>query len=127
LNDFVERITWSQVNAYLNQVVSKVKGSKITGVYGIPRGGLVLAAWLSHKLYVPLLSAPSDNCIIIDDICDSGETLVHYVNQTSTAVEENRKNYFVTTMYFRKNELNVEPDFYFGIKEDKWIVFPWEE
>ena len=124
MNDFVERITWSQVNAYLNQVVGKAKGLKITGVYGIPRGGLVLAAWLSHKLYVPLLSAPSDNCIIIDDICDSGETLVHYVNQTSTAVEENRKNYFVTTMYFRKNELNVEPDFYFGIKEDKWIVFP---
>lgn len=127
MTNYVERVTWEQVNDYLNRIVEKVSKSECTGVYGIPRGGLVLAAWLSHKLYKPLLSAPSQNCIIIDDICDSGESLMHYAKQTSTARSENKKEYFITTMYYRNNELNIEPDFYFALKGDKWVVFPWEE
>ena len=127
MEQFIERVTWEQVNDYLNKIVKNASTIGCTGVYGIPRGGLVLAAWLSHKLYVPLLSAPSPNCIIIDDICDSGESLMHYSKQTSTIGAENRKEYFITTMYHRHNELGICPDYYYALKGDKWVVFPWEE
>ena len=127
MEQFIERVTWEQVNDYLNNIVKNVSTIDCTGVYGIPRGGLVLAAWLSHKLYVPLLSAPSPNCIIIDDICDSGESLMHYARQSSTPANEKDKGYFITTMYYRHNDLGIEPDYYFALKGDKWIVFPWEE
>lgn len=128
MDNQIVRVTWEQVGQYLNNIVSKVDKDKISGVYGIPRGGLTLAAWLSHKLYVPLLTAPSDNCIIIDDICDSGESLLHYVNQSSTPEGEKDKGYFITTMFYTKNnKYRVKPDYYFDLKEDKWIVFPWEE
>lgn len=128
MDNHIVRVTWEQVGEYLNTVVEQVKDKHITGVYGIPRGGLTLAAWLSHKLYVPLLSAPSDNCIIIDDICDSGESLMHYVNQSSTPESEKDKGYFITTMFYTENNrCGIRPDYYFDLKEDKWIVFPWEE
>lgn len=126
LENYVVHATWSDVDEYLNQIVEMINHEKRSGVYGIPRGGLVLASWLAHKLYVPLLFAPSPNCIIIDDICDSGETLLHYIKNSSNPDAEN--NYFITTMFYRaNNDFGVAPDFYFKEKHDKWIVFPWEE
>lgn len=126
MHDFVNRVTWDDVSQYLNNVAKRVDNEGCSGVYGIPRGGLVLAAWLSHKLYVPLLFAPCENCIIIDDICDSGESLMHYVNQTSNHGKE-KKNYFITTMFYRDNQLGIKPDYYYRLRGDNWIVFPWEE
>lgn len=125
LEDFVKRVSWSDVGDYLNNVAMRVDPHDFSGVYGIPRGGLVLAAWLSHKLYLPLLFAPSPNCIIVDDICDSGETLLHHVKHSSQAHDE--RNYFITTMYYKDNNLEIKPDYYYRIKTDDWIVFPWEE
>lgn len=125
MDGFIERVSWEDVGNYLNDIVNKIDKSKFLGVYGVPRGGLVMAAWLSHKLYLPLLSAPSPNCIIIDDICDSGETLLHYVKHSSSA--NDNPNYFITTMYYRENQLGIKPDLWYAKKEDKWIVFPWEE
>lgn len=127
MDNFIHKVTWEQVNEYLNTIAEKVDNKDISGVYGIPRGGLVLAAWLSHKLYVPLLSAPANRCIIIDDICDSGESLMHYCKQSSTPDEDKRKGYFITTMFYRQNDLNIVPDYYYDVKGNKWIVFPWEE
>ena len=94
VENYVVNVSWSQVNDYLNQLASTLDPHSHSGVYGIPRGGLVLASWLAHKLYLPLLFAPSKNCIIIDDICDSGETLLHFIRNSSNPSEEN--NYFIT-------------------------------
>lgn len=124
-DNFIERVTWDEVDKYLNGIAERVDPHTFSGVYGIPRGGLVLAAWLSHKLYLPMLFAPAPNCIIIDDICDSGETLLHHVNHSSSPTDD--KNYFITTMFYRENDLGIKPDFYHEHKTDKWIVFPWEE
>ena len=113
-------IKWEQVEEYINEVFDYYKDKNITGVYGLPRGGLVLAVMLSHKLNIPLLMAPINNCIIVDDICDSGESLLHYV----TNKYDNNK-YHITTMYYKRNNL-VEPEFYLYYKDDEWIVYPWE-
>ena len=125
MDNYIERVTWEDVGKYLDKIVEKVDPHHFSGVYGIPRGGLVMASWLSHKLYLPLLFAPSPNCIIIDDICDSGESLLHHAKQTSSQKDDER-NYFITTMYYRENDLGIVPDFYYALKNDKWIVFPWE-
>lgn len=126
LENYVVHCTWSDVNDYLNEIASRVDPHDYSGVYGIPRGGLVLASWLSHKLYLPLLFAPTKNCIIIDDICDSGETLLHYMRNSSNPEANN--NYYITTMFYRENnEFKVVPDYYHSLKTDNWVVFPWEE
>lgn len=126
LEDYVVHTDWAEVNEYLNEVASAIDPHERSGVYGIPRGGLVLASWLAHKLYLPLLFAPAKDCIIIDDICDSGESLLHYVKNSSNPTADN--NYFITTMFYRpNNKLGIEPDFWFKEKIDNWVVFPWEE
>lgn len=99
LEDYVYHVEWSAVNDYLNHIASIIDPHEYSGVYGIPRGGLVLASWLAHKLYLPLLFAPSKNCIIIDDICDSGETLLHFIKNSSNPKAQN--NYFITTMFYK--------------------------
>ena len=120
----IVQCTWQDVDDYLTHLVDNLDAKYFSGVYGIPRGGLVLSSWLSHKMCLPLLSAPADRCIIIDDICDSGESLVHFVKNTSGSIDP--RHYYITTMYHKPNKLNVKPDYYYALKEDKWIIFPWE-
>lgn len=115
-------VTWDEVEDYIDHVVEYINMNKLTisGVYGIPRGGLILAVLLSHKLNKPLLLAPTPNCLIIDDIADSGRTLVHFTHNDTQF-----NKYFITTMYYCDRSI-VKPDFYGYNKYEEWIIFPWE-
>lgn len=115
-------VLWIDIEDYIREVVEFYKDKNITGVYGIPRGGLIFATILSNVMNIPLLLAPIKDCIIIDDICDSGESLLHYYKDSS-GTKTNK--YHITTMYYKDNEL-VKPEFYKYKKEENWIVFPWE-
>lgn len=117
-----EFVTWEDVENFITFVVRNTT-TPVTGVYGLPRGGLVLAVMLSHRLHVPMLMSPVENCIIVDDICDSGESLLHYMKNSSGEKE----NYTVATMYYKPNRLGIKPGMWSRLKGDKWIVFPWEE
>lgn len=122
-NDYIKRISWDEVGAYLNAVAERVDPHDFSGVYGIPRGGSVLSAWLSHKLYLPLLSDICPNCIIIDDICDSGDTLKQVLDScTCRGIED----CFITVM-FQNPESIAQVDYFYKEKDDKWIAFPWEQ
>lgn len=116
----VENVTWKDIEEYIEKVAEFYSLYDISGVYGIPRGGLIFAVMLSYKMNIPLLTAPCNNCIIIDDIADSGDTLIHYANHRY----DNNK-YHITTMY-RNPKSVVIPDVYMKIKTDNWIVYPWE-
>ena len=117
-----EIVSWKDIEEYVNEVETYYKNKKITGVYGLARGGLIFAVLISHRLNIPLLMAPAEDCIIVDDICDSGESLVHYQNNSSG---DKKNKYHITTMYYKKNNL-VEPELWLKRKTDKWIVYPWE-
>lgn len=116
-------VTWNEIENYISKVIEDLnnKGIKPSGVYGIPRGGLIFAVLLSYKMNIPLLNAPYNNCVVIDDIADSGRTLLHY---TKNDTQFNK--YYITTMYYHNRSL-VKPDFYLYEKNDKWIVYPYEE
>ena len=116
-------ITWKDIEDYLDAVIEdiKKKNFKPSGVYGLPRGGLIFAAWLSYKLDIPLLMNAAKDCIIIDDIADTGRSLYHFRSNRTQFNE-----YYITTMYYVNDSL-VKPDFY--IKEKvagDWIVYPYE-
>lgn len=113
-------VTWSDVQKYINEVATRYKDSNINGVYGIPRGGLVLAVMLSHKMNVPMLGAPAEGCIIVDDIADSGRSLIHY---TDNDTQFNK--YHITTLYSHPRSV-VTPEYFMFTKDNEWIVFPWE-
>lgn len=102
-------VTWESVRAFIKELTTEYKNIKFSGVYGLPRGGLILAVMLSHSLHIPLLAAPDKECLIVDDICDSGESLLHYIKNSS---ENNcKKCKKVVTMYCSPNSA-VTPDLY---------------
>ena len=80
-----EFISWNVVDECVLDIAEHLLRTEIKfdGVYGIPRGGTVLAVMLSHKLDIPFIMdvkegpyhAVRDDYIIIDDIVDTGETL----------------------------------------------------
>jgi uncharacterized protein len=47
----------------------------IDSVFGLKRGGLIPAVMVSHKLGLPWSDVMLPNTLVIDDICDTGETL----------------------------------------------------
>lgn len=115
-------VTWEQVDNFVNNLAEHIEenGYGVTGVYGIPRGGLILATMLSYRLDIPLLMAPCAGCVIIDDIADSGRSLCHY-----TENDTQFNAYFIATMFHHKRSI-VQPDYTKFEKIDEWIVFPWE-
>lgn len=110
-----DKATWKQVETYIGKVREWAEGKNFTGVYGIPRGGCVLAVMLSHALNIPMLPYPKHGCLIVDDISDSGHTLQFYKYQ----------GYATTTMYYHKDTVTM-PDFTVYEKGSEWIRFPWE-
>ena len=124
-----EFISWNVVDECVTDIAEHLIRTEIKfdGVYGIPRGGTVLAVMLSHKLDIPFIMdvkegpyhAVRDDYIIIDDIVDTGETLKKYKEQP-----ECRNSYFVTI--HEHEQSSVKPDYSVLYKEDKWIVYPWE-
>ena len=121
MNNNVKHVDWEQVETFLDEisVISDLYNLNFTGVYGLPRGGLVLSVMISHRLNIPLLLAPCKNCLIVDDIADTGISLEHY------DIDKNEKQYYITTMYYHRQS-KVVPDFYVYEKTDNWIKFPWE-
>lgn len=117
-----EMVSWQDIEDYVLSVVRFYKNRNLPGVYGLPRGGLVFAVMISHQLNIPLLAAPVKNCLIVDDICDSGESLVHYYKNSSSL---NSPPYHISTMYYKQNELAI-PEIYYKEKHNNWVVFPWE-
>ena len=113
-------ITWDDVENFIDEIIDHYKDSTITGVYGIPRGGIILASILSYRMNVPMLLAPHKDCIIIDDISDTGETLMHYDRNTSDGGK--KKGYHIVTMFYKEDSA-VKPEFYKYIKTDRWIVY----
>ena len=109
-----EYFDWNDVESFVKDLLTLCKDRAYIGVYGIPRGGLVLATILSYRLRIPLLNAPSKGCLVVDDIADSGDTLLHY----------DVKGYDIVTMCY-KSTSKVKPMCYYK-ETTQWAVFPWE-
>jgi hypoxanthine phosphoribosyltransferase len=116
-------LTWDDITNAIEDLAHQIKKSKkiIGSINGLARGGLIPAVLLSHKLGVPFVTEDDDKgegyLLIVDDICDTGETLKSY-----TPYE-----YILTATIHHKQSAIVKPDFYYSlIPENRWIVYPWE-
>ena len=109
--------SWQEFSFAVNELEEKIKKSKykFDGIYGIPRGGVILAVCLASRLNLPLLMFPTKNTLVVDDISDTGETLTKF------------KNKKIITLYSTKWTI-TKPYWYVFEKTSKkdWIVFPWE-
>jgi len=116
-------ISWSWVDHQINVIADKLNNtSEFAAVTGVPRGGLIPAVMLSHKLglkYIPYQQAISKRrpILVVDDISDSGLTLT----------DIGGKGFKTATLCVRYST-QYTPDYYGEeITSDRWLVFPWEE
>ena len=115
-----EFVSWNVIDEAVTDIAFHLKQTNkdFKGIYGIPRGGLILAVMLSHKLDLPLIMSKDEldeNSIIIDDIADTGKTLLDFTEYES----------YVVTIHEHEQSL-IKPDYSVLDKGDKWIVYPWE-
>ena len=111
-----EYVKWNDLEEYIDFLATQVNFENFTGVYGPARGGVTIAAILSNRYNLPYLGAPQVGCLCVDEICDSGDT----------DKKKKKKGYTIATMYYNRNA-KVEPEIWWKEKNDKWIIFPWEE
>lgn len=109
------KISWKEIGELIEKLAESVEGD-FDGVYGIPRGGVVIATVLSHRLKIPFLEKPTKNSLIVDDISETGTTLKKYKGKKYACLHSSTWT-------------DVVPDFFVAKKRDKnsWIEYPWEE
>jgi len=111
----ISYFTWSDFDKSGEHISKKCKFLEFSGIYGVPRGGLCLAVALSHKLKIKLISQPTKNSLIVDDVYETGITLTNIKNIEGAM-------FFVL---FSK----INPTWWNTVhvtKKGQWIVFPWE-
>lgn len=123
----VAHLDWKTTLIMIDVLAHKIKESKekFDYIYGIPRGGLIPAVILSHRLKIPLTTSlykvfnngEFGNIIMIDDISDTGKILLRESNTWNKTA----------TLHIR-HDTKFKPDFFVKeIKDNTWIQYPWEE
>ena len=70
-------LSWNDVERSVDELCIKIQESllPINSIHGLARGGYIPAVLISHKLSIPYSTTVLKDTLVIDDICDSGETL----------------------------------------------------
>jgi hypoxanthine phosphoribosyltransferase len=117
-------LTWNDIDRAINRIIASINSSeiKINAVGGLPRGGLIPAVMLSHRLGIPFVSQANiknifGNILIVDDISDTGRTLKQFKFE---------ENIYTATLHWKQSS-EYQPDYFWEIAyENEWIVYPWE-
>jgi len=128
-------VSWDEIGDLVKILATKIQlrytyNKEIESIYGCPRGGLIPAVMLSHELNIPLTVEENQinkNTLIVDDICDSGETFLSMLDEHQKGYEPEDAPKFAC-LHYKFDTADFTPDF-FGVKIrdfDGWIVYPWE-
>ena len=109
-------LSWAQFDQAVAQLAARFADAELTGVYGVPRGGLCLAVALSHAMERPLLSVPNRSALIVDDVYETvndRNKLIRTLAIAKSAIRHNMakdlpKMYTPTCIIWGKND-NVTP------------------
>lgn len=77
------------------------------------RGGVYPAIELSDRVSLPVVWEPNEASLVVDDICDSGQTAKKFLD----------KGLDVATLF---HKARCDAPTYYAVETQKWIVFPWE-
>ena len=147
-------LTWSDIGQMMETLAEQINvgdsrlledsddryDQELDFVYGVPRGGLIPAVFLSHKLGLPLrtreigkrdLADEGGYGLWVDDIYDTGATFQQFVTGSLGELEKlygyNGSMREFAVLVSKETEKNCPLD-YVGLRVDSsdWVVFPWE-
>ena len=112
-----------EFNVDIQNLTNQIKQSKIIyiALYGVPRGGAIVAAALSQSLNLPLITLfeedrkrnPDKQILIVDDLVDSGTTRMKWTGWDFACLHKKKKASIPIT-YYAKEIAN------------EWIEYFWE-
>ena len=138
---------WKEMRRDVNSLCREILLDKFDQdvIVGLSRGGLTPGVMMSHWMEKPFKSIKAslrdfpewedylprktdERVLIVDDICDSGETF-HKIREHINERKENGVDVRFATLWWN-NECNFEPHYYINeIAKDTtktWIHFCWE-
>ena len=138
---------WKELRRDVNTLCREILLDKFDPdvIVGLSRGGLTPGVMMSHWMEKPFKSIKAslrdfpewedylprktdERVLIVDDICDSGETF-HKIREYINERKENGVDVRFATLWWNC-ECNFEPHYYVNeIAKDStktWIMFPWE-
>ena len=138
---------WKELRRDVNTLCREILLDKFDPdvIVGLSRGGLTPGVMMSHWMEKPFKSIKAslrdfpewedylprktdERVLIVDDICDSGETF-HKIREHINERKENGVDVRFATLWWN-NECNFEPHYYVNeIAKDStktWIHFCWE-
>jgi hypoxanthine phosphoribosyltransferase len=108
-------LSWQDFGEAVERIAQLCGDRRFSGIHGIPRGGLVLAVALSHRLDLPLLPVAQPGCLVVDDVIETGRTLAPYRQLVGAE----------RVVWISK----LEPLWWQAVEvtaSTEWILFPWE-
>lgn len=120
----VHKVTWGGYDIQARMLAEKIQasGKFFSVVYGIPRGGLILATHLSNLLKIEMVMPDKlkdydpSLVLVCDDVSDSGNTLKPYKDS----------GYTLATLFSKISTTIVPDHFAVHAADDMWLTFPWE-
>ena len=115
--------SWQNFDDAVEVIANRVRAEghlqRVKRIYGVPRGGLVLAIKLSYRLGLPLATLQEvayGHTLVVDDISDSGETLMRLgrLAVCTATIHAVPGTTFVPDIWVEKRD------------KDTWVVYPWE-
>ena len=107
-------LTWLEFQSLCRELCEKIDWTKYDSIFPVIRGGVYPAIELSDRAILPIVwEEPNKKSLVVDDICDSGQTAKRFLDQ----------GFDVATL-FHKGRCDAPT--YYAAETQKWIVFPWE-
>lgn len=110
-------LNWENVGSLVHKICATILKDypNIDSIHGIKRGGLIPSVMISHQLGLPWTYEILPNTLVVDDICDSGETLHNYAGV------------YTAVLYYKPHTSIFKPNICGKTHNgDEWIIFPWE-
>ena len=120
------KLSWELIDELTDKIATEVSRNykEIKFIYGIPRGGLIPAVILSHKLGIKLINEVFSHTLVVDDIVDTGETMK--IRLTEANIWGDTQN-IVTTSLVTRTSAKFKPNITgMSLREDGWVCYPWE-
>ena len=124
-------LSWEEYGKLIEQLIYQIKESGVhyDYVYGIPRGGLIPAVFISNVLDIPMFdpnpvygTAYQKNLLIVDDISDTGTS----IRQSIKSLEVFEWAFLDTATIYKHVKTSVIPRYWIA-ETDRWVEFPYEK
>lgn len=115
------KLTWEDVEKLSNDSLPVLSGNQ--KVYGIPRGGAIVA-----RLFYPIeriAENPEDADFFIDDIFDSGKTATDYQTRYGKPTYTLLSKLSLANQHF--DQFLKDRGIQTPVQDGIWVQFPWEE